>query len=336
MLGADEEHGVGGKVGVTFGLRDQAGQGVVPEAELAGGSLAHRRVTQVDREVGGLQSSDERFLGDVAVEGDLGFQIQRADGGLHFGAMLDRAEDVDLEAGALGQGREGREKFDDAAVDVQVAEHQEFRAARGRERRRVGAFEAGGGAGTMRERREDCGGVGELADRGERVRGVDHDAQRAVDGPVGHREMLGHEVDGDFLPPVGQSGLVAAMAVEAAHGAEVSRLIAKAFAVNALEEVVELEVVQDHQAGFALAEEPGVGEENRVIAEMVDRQVEVVERREEGGRDVAEGRRVGGAGGGFVEAVRGFREETRCKLLLQVADETVGEVGDLGVLRRER
>ena len=58
VVGADEEHGVGGEVGVAFRLRDQAGQSVVPEAELARGGFSHGRVPQVHGEIGLVEGRD--------------------------------------------------------------------------------------------------------------------------------------------------------------------------------------------------------------------------------------------------------------------------------------
>ena len=175
----------------------------------------------------------------------------------------------------------------------------------------------------MRERREDHGSVRERTDRSQRVRRVDHDPQRAPDGPGRHREMFGHEVDGEFLPPVSQPSLVAHVTIVTPHPPEVRALIAEALAVDALKEVVELEVVEDDQSRLALAEEPGVREEHRVVAEVVNGQIQPVQPGKQRGRDVAQRCGVGGVDGGFVEAVGGFREEVGVERLAEFGGEAM-------------
>ena len=68
------------------------------------------------------------------MEGDLRAEVQGVEGGFHFPTMLEGTENVHLKMVALRQRGEGLEELDDAAVDVQVAEHEQPGASRGRER----------------------------------------------------------------------------------------------------------------------------------------------------------------------------------------------------------
>ena len=90
--------------------------------------------------------------------------------------------------------------------------------------------------------------------------------------------MLRHEVDGNLLFPIGRAGLLARPPVIFPQRRQIARQISQALAVNPLVQVVQFEVVQDDDARLGLRQKPRPGKVTRVVAEIVDRHINLVER----------------------------------------------------------
>ena len=125
MLRPNERNGLFGQCRIPGPARDQRGQTVLPQMQLAPGRFAHARIAQVHDEIGLAQRCVQLARGHETVERHRFRKTQPADELVHLFLAVHRPKNVEPEPAGLGESGERAKEQRQFAVRPEKSEDSE-------------------------------------------------------------------------------------------------------------------------------------------------------------------------------------------------------------------